>query len=95
MSAAEIIALIKDIFIIVASGVFIIILLGFGFMALRLYPSVKRATQHLEQSSSIIYSIVSQPLNLIGAVVDLGNRALGMVERFRTQERRNDDDETK
>ncbi|MDA1220240.1 MAG: hypothetical protein O2909_12530 [Chloroflexi bacterium] len=93
MSAVEIIALIRDIIIIVASGVPIVILLGVGYVLLRLYPSIKRTTQNVEQSSSIIHNFVSQPLSLIGAVVELLNRGLGMLETFRKRERRNEDGE--
>lgn len=93
MSAVEIIALIRDIIIIVASGVSIVILLGVGYVLLRLYPSIKRTTQNVEQSSSIIHNFVSQPLSLIGAVVELLNRGLGMLETFRKRERRNEDGE--
>lgn len=93
MSAAEIIAVIRDIFVIVASGVSILILLGVGYIMLRLYPSIRRTTQNVEQSSSIIHNIVSQPLSLIGAVVELLNRGLGMLDTFRKRERRNEDGE--
>ena len=37
----------------------------------------------MEQSSNILHNIVSQPVNLIGAVVELVNRGLGMLETFR------------
>jgi alanyl-tRNA synthetase len=93
MSANEIIALIRDIFIIVASGVVIVVLLGVGYVLRRLYPSIRRTTQYVEQSSSILQNIVSQPVNLIGAVVELFNRGLGMLETFKKRERRKEDGE--
>ena len=56
-------------------------------------PSIRRTTQYVEQSFSILHNIVSQPVNLIGAVVELVNRGLGMLETFRKGEWRNEDRE--
>ena len=93
----EKIALIRDIFIIVNSGVFIIILIGLGVVAFRVYrqfyPSVLRTSRNLEEGSGILLSLVSQPVNLIGSAVELINRVWGLVEKFKNRERRNDDDE--
>jgi hypothetical protein len=93
MEAAEIIALIRDILIIVASGIFILILLGVAFILLRLYPSVRRITRNVEESSNILLNVVSKPLNLVTAIVELVNRVTGLVTQFRSRERRNEDEE--
>ena len=93
MGVAENIAVVRDLFVIAASGVSIVVLLGIGYALLRLYPTIKRTTRSVEQSSGIIYNIVSQPLNLIGAVVELINRGLGMVDQFRKRERREKDEQ--
>ena len=97
VDTVEKIALIRDIFIIVNSGVFIIILIGLGVVAFRVYrqfyPSVLRTSRNLEEGSGILLSLVSQPVNLIGSTVDMINRVWGMVENFKNRERRNDDDE--
>ena len=91
------IALIRDIFIIVNSGIFIIILLGAGYVLFRvyrqLYPSVLRTTRNLEESSNIVVNILSQPVNLITALLEVTNRVWGTVEQFIKRERRNEDDE--
>ncbi len=92
MGVADNIAVIRDLFVIAASGVAIVVLLGVGYALLRLYPAIKRTTRSVEQSSGLIYNIVSQPLNLIGAVVELINRGLGMVDQFRKRERREKDE---
>ena len=93
----EKIALIRDIFIIVNSGVFIIILIGLGVVAFRVYrqfyPSVLRTSRNLEEGSGILLSLVSQPMNIIGTVLEVINRVWGLVENFKNRERRNDDDE--
>ena len=93
----EKIALIRDIFIIVNSGVFIIILIGLGVVVFRVYrqfyPTVLRTSRNLEEGSGILLNLVSQPMNLIGSVVELLNRLWGLVENFKNRERRNDDDE--
>ena len=90
------IALIRDIFIIVNSAVFIIILIGLGLMAFRVYrqfyPSVLRTSRNLEEGSGILLSLVSQPMNLIGSALEVINRVWGLVENFKNRERRNDDD---
>jgi len=70
-----------------------LILLGVGFVLLRLYPSFKRTAQNVEQSSGIIRNIVSQPLNLVGAVVELLNRGLEILGTFRKRNRRNENGE--
>ncbi len=97
MSTAETIALIRDISIIVASGIVILVFLLVGFILLRvylqLYLTLRRAARKFEQSSDIILNVVSQPLNLASAIVDLVSRVLGVVEQFRNKYRRKDDDE--
>ncbi len=97
MDSIEKIALIRDIFIIVNSGIFIIILLGAGYVLFRvyrqLYPSVLRTTRNLEESSNIVVNILSQPVNLITTLLEVTNRVWGTVEQFIKRERRNEDDE--
>ena len=94
VDTAEKIALIRDIFIIVNSGVFVIILIGLGVVAFRVYrqfyPSVLRTSRNLEESSGILLSLVSPPMNLIGSAVEVINRVWGLVENFKNRERRND-----
>ncbi len=91
------ITLIRDIFIIVNSGIFLIILLGAGYVLFRvyrqLYPSLLRTTRNLEESSNIVVNILSQPVNLITTLLEVTNRVWGTVEQFIKRERRNEDDE--
>jgi hypothetical protein len=94
MSFVEIIALVRDLFLIGASGVAMVVLLGVGYALLRLYPAVKRVTQNVEQSSTRIRNIVSQPLNLLGALLELLNHGLEMVGSFRNRDRRNENGES-
>jgi len=49
--------------------------------------------QYVEQSSSILQNIVSQPVNLIGAVGESSNCGLGIQEAIRKRERKNENDE--
>jgi Mg2+/Co2+ transporter CorB len=93
MEAAVIIALIRDILIIVAAGIFILILLVVAFILLRLYPSIRRITRNVEESSNILLNVVSKPLNLVTAFLELVNRVTGLVAQFRSRERRNEDEE--
>ena len=94
MEAAVFIALIRDILIIVAAGIFILILLVVAFILLRLYPSIRRITRNVEESSNILLNVVSKPLNLVTAFLELVNRVTGLVAQFRSRERRNEDDES-
>jgi hypothetical protein len=93
MEAAVLIALIRDILIIVAAGIFILILLVVAFILLRLYPSIRRITRNVEESSNILLNVVSKPLNLVTAFLELVNRVTGLVAQFRSRERRNEDEE--
>jgi hypothetical protein len=94
MSAAEIIALIRDLFLIGASVVAIVIFLGVGFVLLRLYPAVKRTIQNVEHSTGVIRDVVSQPLSLLGPLVGLFNRGLKLLGTFRKRDRRNENGES-
>lgn len=94
MSVAEIIALIRDLFLIGASLVATVILLSVGYVLLRLYPAVKRTIQNVEQSTNVIRDVVSQPLNLIGGLVELFNRGLEILGTFRKRDRRNENGES-
>ena len=85
MAVNETIALIRDIAVIIAAGVFTLVLLAVGFILLRLYPITRRTLQNVEQTSSMVYSVVSQPLNLVSGVVELVNRVLAMVTRLRNR----------
>lgn len=93
MEAAVLIALIRDILIIVAAGIFILILLVVAFILLRLYPSIRRITRNVEESSNILLNVVSKPLNLVTAILELVNRVTGLMAQIRSRERRNEDEE--
>ena len=93
MSTTEIISLIWDIFIIVASRVVIVAILGVGMSCGGYNPTIRRTMQYVEQSSSILQNIVSQPVNLIGAVGEFSNCGLGIQEAIRKRERKNENDE--
>jgi hypothetical protein len=96
MSTTETIAMIRDISIIAASGVVALVFLVAGFILLRVYLQIyltlRRAARKFEQSSDLVLNVVSQPLNMVSAIVDLVNRVLGVVEQFRNKERRKDDE---
>ena len=91
------IAFIRDIFIIVNSAVFIIILIVIGLLVLKvykqLYPSLLQTSKHLEESSSILLNLVSQPVNLVGPVLETVNRVWALVENLKNREWRKGDEE--
>jgi len=87
MNTLEIIALIQDISIIVASGIFAVILLICGFIFLRLYPPIKRTTRMFERSSGIVLNIVSQPMGLVSALADIIKTGVRLVTGFKKEDR--------
>ena len=91
------IAFIRDSFIIVNSAVFIIILTVIGLLVLKiykqLYPSLLKTSKHLEESSNILLNLVSQPVNLVGPVLETVNRVWALVENLKNREWRKGDEE--
>tara|TARA_B100000745_G_scaffold230542_1_gene154743 strand:- start:781 stop:1074 length:294 start_codon:yes stop_codon:yes gene_type:complete len=91
------IAFIRDIFIIVNSAVFIIILIVIGLLVLKvykqLYPSLLKTSKHLEESSNILLNLVSQPVNLVAPVLETVNRVWALVENLKNREWRKGDEE--
>ena len=93
MGFAETTAVVRDVVIIAASLVTIGVLVSILVVILKLYSRIKPIIHNVERSSSIIHDIVSQPLSLIGAVLELFNRGLEMLGQFRKRERREEDGE--
>jgi cell shape-determining protein MreC len=93
MGAAETIALVRDVMLIVASLVMIVVLLSILGIALKLYSRTKPIINNLQRSTSIIHNVISQPLSLIGGVVELLNRGMEMLGQIRKRERREEDGE--
>ena len=81
----ETIALIRDIFLIVASGLFIGIVLVGGVMAFRFYRAARRSVRNVEEFSRNVVRPLSNIVEKAGPVIRL-------VQRLRSGERRNDDD---
>jgi len=91
------IALIRDIFVIVNSAVFIIILIVIGLLVFKvhkqIYPSLLKTSKNLEESSNILLNLVSQPVNLVGPVLETVNRVWALVENLKNREWRKGDEE--
>ena len=91
------IALIRDIFVIVNSAVFIIILIVIGLLVFivhkQIYPSLLKTSKNLEESSNILLNLVSQPVNLVGPVLETVNRVWALVENLKNREWRKGDEE--
>ena len=81
----ETIALIRDIFLIVATGLLILILLVGGVMAFRLYRSARRSVRTVEEFSTNVV----RPL---GDFVERAGPVIRLVQRLRSSERRSGDD---
>ena len=81
----ETLAVIRDIFLIVATGLFVVIFLVGGVIAFRLYRSVRRSVRNVEE----FYGKVVRPLS---DIVDKAGPLIRLVQRLRSGERRSDDD---
>ena len=81
----EALATIRDIFLIVATGLFIVIFLVGGVMAFRLYRSVRRSVRNVEEFSRKV-------IGPLGDIVDKAGPVIRLVQRFRSGERRSEDD---
>ena len=81
----ETIALIRDIFLIVASGLFIGMVLVGGVMGFRLYRSAKLSVRNVEES----FRNVAKPLSNIA---EKAGPVIRLVQRLRSGEKRSEDD---
>ena len=81
----ETIALIRDIFLIVASGLFIGMVLVGGVMALRLYRSARRSMKNVEEFSRNVVRPLSNIMEKAGPVIRL-------LQRLRSGDGRSGDD---
>ena len=83
----------RDIFIIVFTGIFSVVLLMIAILAFRLYRSARRVTGNVEEISSIVLERVARPLTSLPPLIEMINLALGWVQELRSRGRRSDDDE--
>ena len=68
-------------------------LLVTGLLLFRLYRSARRVTQNLEEISSIVLNRVARPLSTLPPLIEVVKYVLGLVQQYRSRERRNEDDE--
>jgi hypothetical protein len=86
--------MIRDIFIIVFTGLAILVLLVGGFLVFGLLRSIRGTVRNAEEVTSIIVNKVARPLSNIPAVADVVRTVVGLVQEYRSRERRNEDGET-
>ena len=82
----ETIAVIRNIFLIVASGLFIGMVLVGGVMTFRFYRSARRSVRNVEE----FFRDVIRPLSNI---VEKAGPVIRLVQRLRSGERRSEDDQ--
>ena len=75
------------------TGSLLLMLLVCGYGLFRLYRTARRTTQNLEEVSNIILTRVVHPLTTLPPLMEIGKYVLGLVEQYRSRERRNGDDE--
>ena len=87
------VALIRDLSIIVATGVISLAILVVGLLFFLLYRSIRRTTRNLEEISSITLNKVAKPLSSFSTLLEAMNHVLGWVQQYRSQERRSENEE--
>ena len=65
-----------------------------SFLAFGLFRSVRRTVRNVEEVTSIIVNRVAKPLSNLPALADVVRTVLGLVQQYRSRERRNEDVET-
>lgn len=86
------IAIIRDLFIIVFTGTFTLVLLVTWLWMFRLNRSVHQAGKNLEEISSIVLNRVARPLGTLPPLMDVFKYVLGWIQEYRSRERRDEDD---
>ena len=80
----ETLAIIRDIFLIAATGLFIVMVLVGGVMAFRLYRSVRRSVRNVEEFSKKVVRPLSNILEKVGPLIRL-------IQQLRSRESRSED----
>ena len=90
--AIETIAIIRDLFIIVFAGTFTLAVLVTGLWLFRLYRSVHRTGENLEEISSIVLNRVARPLSTVPPLMDVVKYVEGWIQECRSREISEEDD---
>jgi hypothetical protein len=91
VSGPETIAIVRDLFLIVAAGVFVVLFIPAAILYFRLLRSLDRTARNLENISSTVLNDVVRPLSSLTGLVELVNRIVGLVLQRRSPERSGDD----
>lgn len=65
-----------------------------SFLAFGLFRSIRGTVRNVEAVSSIIVNKVARPLSNVPALADVVRTVLGLVQEYRSRERRKEDGET-
>ena len=65
-----------------------------SFLVFGLLRSLQRTARTVEEVSGIIVNKVARPLSNISALAEVARTVLGLVQQYRSRERRNEDGET-
>lgn len=65
-----------------------------SFLTFGLLRSVRGTVRNAEEVTSIIVNRVARPLSNIPALAEVARTVLGLVQEYRSRERRNEDVET-
>ena len=81
MSGPETIAVIRDLSIIVAAVVFIMVFVPAGILYFRLYRSLSRVGRNMENITSTLLETVVRPLTTLTSLLEVVNHIVGLVQR--------------
>lgn len=81
MSGPEIIAVIRDLAIIVTAVVFIALLVSAGILGFRLYRLVSRVGRNVDNITRVLLESVVRPLTTLPSVLEVVNHIVGLVRR--------------
>ena len=65
-----------------------------SFLVFGVLRSIQRSVHNVEAVISIILNRVARPLSNIPALAEVARRVMGLVQQYRSRERRNEDGET-
>jgi hypothetical protein len=91
----ELVAFIRDLMIIIVSGILIVLLLATGLFLFRLYRRLNQIARNIEEVSSIVLNNVVRPVVTVGSVMEVVNRLLGRGQQQQSPEGRSGNEETK
>lgn len=91
MTGPDTVAVIRDLFVIVAAGVFVALFIPGAILYFRLFRSLDRSARNLENITSTVLNDVVRPLSSLSGLMEIVNRIVGLVRQRWSPERSAED----